>query len=160
MDKNPRIFRSNSENSYTKTRFLKKNILWENVSCHVIACLAILPKKNFTKNPKNSLLEKTQRIKICWGLSFLKRFPGTRRKQNWHSGWKCMPKLEKVISQFIQSSKSYSGGIWLHFDRTPEKVSRNSEKFFTQGPKKSGIKVYIEAFFSSEKSCGHVKCSF
>ena len=84
------------------TSFLEKNFSWENVSCHVDCMFGNPAEKNFTKNPKSSLHpKKPWRIKNCWGIFFLKRFPWTHKKHNWHSGYEFMPKLPKFFSNFI-----------------------------------------------------------
>ena len=58
-----------------------------------------------------------------------------------------MPKTAKIFLELHLILQKFPWRHWLHFDRTPEKIPRNFEKFSAEGPKKSGIKVFIEAFF-------------
>ena len=49
-------------------------------------------------------------------------------------------KLQSILQKILWKQR-------LHFGRTTKKISRNFEKFSAWGPKKSGISVFIEAFF-------------
>ena len=71
-----------------------------------------------------------------------------------------MPKLQKVISKVIQSSKISPRGTDCILTERHRKFHGTVKSFLLKFQKNQEIKFLLKHFFSSAKSWGHVKCSF
>ena len=73
---------------------------------------------------------------------------------------KVYAKTSKVLLNFAFSPKSSSEGIDCFLTDRRKKFHQNLKNFPFKVRKKLGFKVPIDTLSSSEKSCGHMKCSF